>query len=687
LWARRLNAAGPGRLGAAWGALARGVVADEDEDRLEDEARLLLWLRETASGLLSSWENDAADPLKGALWKAPLFTAADGSPLTLEALERSRRRDGRVLVAPALDPDAPLDPLVAWAPQGRETDALRRYFGDAVQPARSADRWTGAGDGGLLERAGLHDFLVRVPIEGGEAGLRLQPDSSGIRVRGLKGGRPESFHHKVHRYRIDAAVEGPADAKAEAAVFAAADRLYRLLASSFSCPVAFGVKATLLQTIRAWRGVPPLEREQAALSHLRDYLGAGVSSDGVLWPRGIPLYESSAGWRSYDALAAALEQERLLLWVERGGEGNLAGLEVDALFGRGEGDARMPELFKGLERHSLDSWHAVAWVKAPPRLTCAHQAPFGCLAQGEVGGASVHLAVSSKGEALLYPNPSGDPRVVPLDAAGPLGYEAALAVALRAPQCLAQGEHPWKDFVLAVAARELAPWPGRPGTGALRVLLASRLTFQYQWGTTSLSNLGGAMTGDGPLVYTQPGGAFDPARYALSAAELEFLRALWPDKADRLMTADEYARFNKAMALEGAWTSETMSRARRRARPQAAAVTHARPAMSDPLLGTKSLLAELGEASGSWTAAGRFGVGQGRGKKLVAENATGAIALDVGHAAARQVLERDLPAGVKAAYLASLTHTAVNRLRQAITDKDDALFQSALAAWAADEPD
>lgn len=686
LWNRHLHVVSGPRYAAAWGALARGVVRDALERELAGEAVLVRWLRESAAVMLSSLDADKADAVRGGLWKAPLFTAVDGSPLSLEALELARRQDGVVPVASRFRTTFGERRAVVWAAVGPEIDALRRHFGDAVRPERGAGRRGGFRPGGLLEAAGVHDVLVRVPIEGGEAGLRLEPDSPGVRVRGLKGGQPDSFHHKVHRFRIDAAVEGPADAKAEAAAFAAADRLYRLLASSFSCPVSFGWKGAILKAFKGRRGVPPLERERAALSHLRDYLGTTVAADGARWPRSIPLYESTAGWESYDALVADLERERILLWLEPGANGTLAGLGLDALLGRAEGDARMPELFKGLERHVLEPWHAVAWVKAPPRLNCAHQAPFGCLAQGDVEGASVHLAVSPKGEALLYPNPSGDPRSVSLEAVGALAYEAALAAVLRAPLCLGGGGHPWKAFVLAVAAREFSPWPGRPGTGALRALLSARLTFRYQWGWAGLATLQGALSGDAPVVYTPPGGPFDPARYALSPEELGFLKALWPDKADRLMTAEEFARFNKTMALEGAWTPETMARARARARPDGPRPAPPRGALADPLLGTRDLLAEIGASSGSWTAASQLGIGRLKGKALVAEAGLGRLCVDVAHRTARVVLESALPAGVKAAYLASSVHSTVNRQRRNLTDKDDAEFQAALAAWAADEP-
>lgn len=679
LWDRHLHAFHAGRLGAAWGALARVAVPDADEEALVEEARLVRWLRESAAGLLSSLERDAGDPVRAALWRAPLFTAVDGSPLSLETLELARRVDGRVPFAYELGP-APADGRpTAWAPEKRDQDALRRFFPDQ-DVALAARRRSGAKGGGLLERAGLQDFLVRVPIEGGEAGLRFRPDGrAGLRVHGLKGGRPASFHHQDGRLRVDAVVEGQADAKAASAAEAAADRLYRLLASSFSCPLTLGFKGEVLRAWSHFRGDAPLEREAAALSHMRDYLAACVASKGPAWPRGLPLYESALGWLSHDALAAALERDGLVLWADRGVESQVLRLGLDAGYGRDVGDKEMRALFPGLERHALGRLNAVAWLKAPPRLSCSHQAPFGCLAQGKVDGAEAHLAVSEKGEVLLYPLPAGEPRTVTAAAAGALAYEAAVTAALRAPRTLSPGTHPWRDFVLRVAERELGPWPGRPGAAPLRVLLAANLLFQGRWGGESLLGLGDALRGEHPLPYTSPGGAFDPARYVFSETELSFLKALWPKGADRLMTAEEYARYNKALTLDSKVSEGMYARARAAARPAAVPSAEGTRAADLP-----ALMREVGAACGSWSASAEFFLEPRRGKALVTDGGGRRYVVFAGHPRAKAVLDAGLSPEAALPYLASLAHTAVNRLKPAVTDKDDVEFQAAVAAWAAD---
>ncbi|TBR17439.1 hypothetical protein EPO15_16915 [bacterium] len=700
LWARHLNARPGGRLAAAWGTLARVAVRDALEDELADEACLLRWLRESAASLLSTLEGDRADPVRVALWKAPLFTAVDGSPLSLEALELSRRTDCRVHTAAAFGPaasgrlvawagafgPAASGRLVVWAPPGRETDALRRYFGDDVRPVRTGARRRGE-PAGLLEKAGVDDVLVRVPAAGGEAGLRFAPDGPGLRLRGLKGGRPEAVVFKESRLRIEAAVEGAADEAFAAAAAGAADRLYRTLSSSFSCPVAFGVVGRFRSGFREVWGRPPLEREAAALAHLRDYLAFSLASGGPAWPRGVPLFETSDGWLSHDALAAALERDGVLLWADAGQAPNFAGLDLPFVFGRAEGDARMRDLFPTLERHYTGRAGAVAWCRVPPRPSCPHQAPYGCLAEGTHEGAAVHLAVSEKGEALLYPVPSGPPRAVALEAVGPLAYEAALAAAIRRPECLLPGEHPWRGFVLGVAARELAPWPGRPGTGALRAMLFSKLSFLTPWGTAFLPSLRGYLSGESPLVYASQGGSPGKSTYALSPAELALLRALWPEKADRLMTVEEAARYQKALERETTITPEVHARARAAARPDAAAPAAERARIVEPVAGAKAVLEELAEMSGSWTTAERLITREGKGKALAEDTAGGGISVDLAHRAARAALSAGLPPALQAAYLASSVHTAVNRLRTALSDADDAEFQAALAAWAADRAD
>lgn len=663
LWLRVLHGTAEGRLAAAWGVAARGIVPDALEDNLSDEAALVRWLRTSASGLLSSLEGDAGDPVRAALWKAPLFTASDARPLSLADLERFRRRDGRVLAAPALGEQASDARPLVWAPPGRETDALRRYFGDDVHAAGTR-RAPAEGEGGPLEDAGLSDFLVRLPIDGGEVGLRLRPDRPGLRVHGLKDGRPDSFHLHAGRHRADAAVEGKADARAAAVAAGSLDRLYRLLSSSFSCPVSLGVLERVALMFKRGGAAGVAEREAAALSHLRDYLAASTASDGPAWPRSLPLFESSSGWVSHDDLAETLARDGVLLWAEPSAIGAVRGLNLEFVFGRGEGDARMPDLFKGLCRRPLDRLGATAWLKAPAGLSCSHGSRFGCLAEGLDRGAAVHLAVSEKGEVLLYPVLDGKVRTGTVEGAGRLAFDAALTVALRAPHCLAPGEHPWRAFVLEVAARELAPWPGGPEKGALRALLAADLTFQARWGASSLSGIEGALSKSHPTVYAPPGAKMEAAQYVFTGAELRFFRALWPDRADCLLTEEEWTRYAKALALETEHKPDSPARAMAAAKLRpSAAVVRGEP-ISDPEAGARKLLKDLSALSGSWAGAAKvedFGTGRPR------------------------VEGSSLSASSKAAYLASLAHSSLNRARSMVTDANDAAFQAALAAWAVEE--
>ncbi|MFA5139240.1 MAG: hypothetical protein WC728_08400 [Elusimicrobiota bacterium] len=63
------------------------------------------WLRHTASGFLTDPEKDSADPIRKALWEAPLFETANGERVSLAELWRQCERSGSVTVARARFPD------------------------------------------------------------------------------------------------------------------------------------------------------------------------------------------------------------------------------------------------------------------------------------------------------------------------------------------------------------------------------------------------------------------------------------------------------------------------------------------------------------------------------------------------------------------------------------------------------
>jgi hypothetical protein len=596
----------------------------------------------------------------------------------LEALELWRRTYGLVAWAARLgEAGAPERPVV-WAPSERERAALRGRLGEALRAAAGARPRRG-GEAGLLERAGVREVLVRVPIEGGEAGLAAEPGRPGVRVRILKGGRPDSFHEAASALSIDAAVEGAAGPQAAERAAAAADRLYRALASRFSCPVAFGLTARVK---RWWARGAVSGREEASLSHLRDYLTAAVAGGGPSWARSLPLFESASGWRSHDALAEAVGAGGVLVWGDRPAAGTFHRPDLDVLFGRPEGERRMPKLFPGLVRCPLDRMGLVAWIKAPPRVRCSHGAPFGCLAEGSVGGSAVHLAVSPKGRVLLYPVSGGEPRGVGVAQAGRLAYDAAVAAALRTPACLSPGGHPWRMLVLSAAARWLAPWPGKADAAALRALLLTRLEFEAQWGQSSLDSLAGTFAGSYPAVYVDGGPIEDPARYRFSKPEQAMLKAVFPRAGQLLQTVAEHGRFKKALEADpGTRSDADRERALRAAKPAVASVTDTRAG------DLPSVLRQVGESCGSWSAAARFALAAGKGKALVSEAAAGGFTADSTHPAASAALGAGLPEGARLAYLASAVHTALNRLKEPLTDADDAKFQAALAAWAADDPD
>jgi len=83
------------------------------------------------------------------------------------------------------------------------------------------------------------------------------------------------------------------------------------------------------------------------------------------------------------------------------------------------------------------------------------------------------------------------------------------------------------------------------------------------------------------------------------------------------------------------------------------------------------------------TASAAFSLVVRKRKTLVEDVGERRYEVSTGHPGAKAVRDGGLPPDVGLAYLASLAHTGVNRLRPTVTDKDDVEFQSALAAWAA----
>lgn len=676
LWDGTLHPAVTGRLAAAWGALARRAVPDALEAEVRREAVLVRWLRDSCGGL-RGLEADSGDSLRMVLWRAPLFTGVDGAPLSLEALELSRRVYGQVAWVERLGASVPPGRAVVWAPCEGEREALRRRFGDAVR-AGGAVRARPGRALGALERAGVPEVLARVPIPGGEVGLSAASGRPGLKVRTLKGAEAESYTERGHGFlRLEAAVEGLGAAQAADAAVAAAEGLYRALATGYACPVAFGAREKLSAAWRRLRQGPPLPREDAVLGHLRDYLAHSLASGGPGWPRSLPVFQVPYSWASHEGLLAKLEADGALVSAPEGRQLDLFRLGFEPVIWRAQEAAAFGRFFPGLERVDLPRFGGTLWTKVPPRPSCGHGALYGCLAAGSVGGEAVHLAVDPRGRPLLYPEGGPQHRPASVAEAGRLAYDAALAVAVRNPQALLAGSNPLREFVLAVAARHLAPWPGRPGTAALRAVLCARLTFRGAGHEVFLDSLQSMVTSDHPLRFARPGKRTGTERYELSRREEALLKACWPAGRDRLMTGEQYARYEKSLAVQGgSYTSEHYARARRAARPQEPAGGRRRAA------DLPEVMEEVGAACGSWSAAARLAVGKGPGKALVAEAPSG-FGVDAAHRAA--VVAAGAPGEAGLAYLASCVHTAVNRLKGAVTDADDARFQEALAAWAAGE--
>lgn len=693
LWRLAVAPAGAGLLSRGMAAATSFIQDGAQKESLAREARAARWLREAAGRLLHGLEADSGDPLLRALWKTPLFLTVQGGPVSLEELELSRRADGMVRTASHFAPGRALSLPVVWLEAPSEAALLRRLFGDAVRDVSAgldalevAHARSLAGAGSLLDRAGATGLLSRGTFPNGEVGLRLEVPGGGARLYGFQGIRPLAYDTLPGPLRFDAAVEGPPAAVVAAAAVAAAEVLYRGLASELHCPVAFGFIAKLHG---AWkkRGAPPASaREKAAIEHLRDYLVWSLDparAAGREWARGVPLFDSSDGWLSYDDLAGRLAEDGLLLVADNNWTTQFK-VGSTTLVGRHETPARLRTLFSGLA--SKEDPYCEVFFRAPAKPTCIHRAPFGCLVEGELAGRRIHLAVGADGGALAYPLEGGDSFAVSIVAAGSLAVEAAVAILARAPRAVAPGEHPWRRFVLATAKAFLAPWPGGPGMGLFLELLQTTKLLRGSYGEKTLIEL---MAGwrSAWVHYAPADKPGSLASFILGAEELETIRALWPEDSKRLLTEEEKTVLAKRLPDGEGLSREAILKART---PPAARAAVVRRAVTDPVGGAKDLLSDLAGRQGLalfWRDAKDIRGVRGKGKSVMSQPNPGTWTLDLAHPFVERVLASGLPTELQAAYLASLVHTSANRMMARVTDKDDGLFHEALADWAANSDD
>ncbi|MBI4424852.1 MAG: hypothetical protein HY554_14060 [Elusimicrobia bacterium] len=689
LWAAAVARGGVGALRAGFASAAArtaaAVAGDEAASaELAREAKAARWLRHGARRLLRSLEGDVGDPLRRALWKTPLLITADGHAVSLEAIERSRRADGAVRVSRSLRPGWLAPSLIVWLEGPGEAALLRAVFGDAVRDAgaeRPRARRKAPAGAALLQRAGVEDLLTHAPFStGGRAGeiaLRLAPPRGGGRIYSVPGAKPRTFLNVPGPLRFEAAVDGPLGPAAAGDALAAADGLYRGLATSLSCPVAFGWDRILGGVKRLLGASRAAAREAAVLGHLRDYLQVATKEPqaGRTWIESVPLFEAPTGWLSLACLRDRLDVEGFLLASDQW-DASAATLEPPVLSKTEETRRLLRDLFPGLASERRGS--VEVFYRPPPKPACAHPAPFGCLAEGELEGRRVHLAVGADGAPLAYPVPSGPATRLTAAAAGGLGALAAAAALLRAPKAVESGDHPWRRFVLAAAREALAPWPGKPGAGLLRILFAtSPLLREPGSGTRPLDVL--RRLKSCWMVYQPPSEKKEEAgALVLDAQELALLRALWPVEGKLLVTRRE------AVSLERRLAGRPLTREALLARDGAEATERPGPRIDDPIEGAKAALSLLAVRQGLalfWKDAERIRAEAGKGRRALSHPDESAWTLDTAHPLVRGILDAGLPPEEQAAFLASVMHTAANRLMPGIADADDATFQEGLLAW------
>lgn len=207
---------------------ATGGSAERRERAVREvmrDVRITRWLRDATVRLLplaNDADDDAKDPIKKALWEAPILVTPDGRAPSLLTQERQRRLIGYVPYWPYEYPipDGPLPYEAPWIFCAQDLDFLQRRFGTAAKDV--AGSWVQMrkirASAGKTASVTLATGQVR-PVgrkllrEGPWKGeVALTPDSGegSSRVFFFSGGEPAGFHDLKSPMRFAAALELPA---------------------------------------------------------------------------------------------------------------------------------------------------------------------------------------------------------------------------------------------------------------------------------------------------------------------------------------------------------------------------------------------------------------------------------------------------------------------------------------------
>jgi hypothetical protein len=525
------------------------------EEALVKRAGAVRWLRRLCARRLRPRSKASPDDVINALWSAPLYVGADGSPLSLDDLAAQQKRLSYIPYCdePAPGLSLPFRPL--WSVSsgeaelaGRLLDAPVRDVTPTVEELKRDPR--GRGGAASFEEAGLPVPLIRASIAlgaiAGEAGLSSMPEKKG-RLHLLTQGLPSGVVELDGRLRFEAVVADPARRWEENPLTAHDADLCKAL-----------VDLARTESLKLYRRLaqehdPNASSARAAAirAHLLDYLGDAVlkdADDPDAWIRKVPLFEGRDGrWVDHDFAAAALANEPL--YAARQGQEYAWQDGKNLILAPDLNGERLTSLFPGCVGLPILGRSGV--FALVPGLARCDRSPAGgrCVASFRLGlqavhgvlPASVDTADFSWDKLTLHPSGgagadlAGHPEII---------VELLLALVRQAGPLLEAPDDPLRFFFLKGLSLAPAPWPGAAGK-ALWETLKGRPVFRspYTAGRTLEDVFAALNAPGGRLTYAAAATTTGPQPdVLLDEHELETLRRFQPLGSESLQPLGMPAR-------------------------------------------------------------------------------------------------------------------------------------------------
>ena len=531
--------------------MASSLDASSKTEAVVGRALQARWLRRLCARRLRPRAKASKDDVLNALWSAPLYVSADGTPLSLDELAEQGKRLSYVpfCAEPAPGLSLPFRPL--WSVSAGEADLPSRLLelpSRDVTPTidaltRDPQRRAGVAS---FEKAGLPPPLIRVQLSvgkvRGEVGLSSIPEVGRLHL--LTQGLPSGVLELDGGLRFEAVAsepdriwdDGPLTANDTALCAELSQRaldeaigLYRRIAEEYD-PGAASARAAAIR------------------AHLVDYLGFVVRLDGKetpaggdgAWVRRVPLFQDRDGrWVDYALACEALANEPLYA-ARRGQEyawQDGKNLILDPDFNA----KRLMSLFPGCVRLPIRGRSGV-FALAPELGPCISPPVGGrCLAAFRLGDQTVHAVLPSSDDPADF----SWEKLTLHSAAGPgsdltghqeLVIEFMLALVRQAGPLLESPDDPLRRFLLKALGLAPAPWAGPAGKGlweAFRGKPVFRSPFSA--GRTLEDVFAALHVAGGRLTYASAAAPSGPQPdVVLDPLELEALRRFQPLGAGNL---------------------------------------------------------------------------------------------------------------------------------------------------------